>query len=192
MWLHPHLPFVYATYVVTNRLAVYTYDNEGTLHFVQDLPIGSPDQPDKAVTVCWVVVSPDGRFIYTSNAGSNSISVFDISGTVKHNSSALSPVLIQVFPMKIPAGPGGVTPSGPIEHVFNSPSASFQIDTDPEGNFLYAVGHELVADNKLPQGNVVHSLTINQRDGTLSEPSCSPVQINGIPAGAHPQGVAAL
>jgi len=189
MWLHPTLPIVYATYVVTNRLAVYTYNPDGTLQFVQDLPIGPND--GSAVTVCWVIVSPDGRFIYTSNAGSNSISVFDISGTVMPASSPLSPVLIQVFRMTIPAGAGGAVPPAPIPGVFNSPTASFQIETDPEGKSFYAVAHELVPGNDYPQGNVVHSLTINQQNGTLSERACSPVQVTGIPAGAHPQGIAA-
>ena len=187
MWLHPTENIVYVTYVVTNKLAVYTYDrNTGAMTFVRDVAVGGPGFPD-AISVCWVVVSPDGRYLYTSDAGSNAISVFDVSG-----SKATSPVLVQVFPLKTPAGAGGTIPPAPIPGVFNSPTVPFQIDTDPEGNFLYAVAHELVLNNSYPQGNVVHSLKIDKRTGFLSEPSCSPVQINGIPAGAHPQGVAAL
>jgi len=182
MWQHPTLPIVYATSVVTNRLAVYTYNSEGQLTFVTDVAVGGAN----AVTVCWVVVSPDGKYIYTSNAGSNSISSFDISGTVIPNSSPLSPKLISVTPMVVPA-PGG---PAPIPGVFNFPTVSFQIGNDPAGEFLFAVGHELTLNNSYPQGNLVHSLKV-QPNGSVTE-SCAPAQIRNIPAGAHPQGVAVL
>jgi hypothetical protein len=181
MWLHPTLPILYATSVVTNRLAVYTYNSEGQLNFVTDIAVGGAD----AITVCWVIVSPDGKFIYTSNAGSNSISAFDISGTVIPSSSPLSPQLIGVTSMVVPTGG-----AAPIPGVFNFPTVSFQIGNDPAGQYLFAIGHELVLNNSYPQGNVLHTLKV-QSNGTVVE-SCPVVPIQNIPAGAHPQGVAVL
>jgi hypothetical protein len=177
---HPKLPIVYITDVVTNRLNVYAYDFLGALHFVKDVPLGPND-----VTVCWVAVSPDGNWVFTSSAGSNSIAVFDISGSVKPGASATNPIFVDSLPLTLlqPA------PPGPIPGVFNTASASFQINVDPSSKFLFAVGHELVLDNSYPAGNVVHSVKVGS-GGSLSEPACSPVQVQGIPAGAHPQGVA--
>src|SRR5579871_779028 len=178
---HPWLPIVYVGYVVTNRLSVFTYDLLGSLHFVTDVALGPND-----VTICWIKVSPDGQWVFTSNAGSNSIDIFDISGTAKAGASPLNPILVQSLPLVVPAG----VPDQPIvPGVFNHPTVSFQINTDPSGNFLYAVGHELVQANNYPQGNVVHTIQVGPQ-GQLTEPACSPFQISDIPAGAHPQGVA--
>jgi hypothetical protein len=180
MDVHPDLPIVYITDVVTNRLNVYAYDFLGGLHFVKDMALGPND-----VTACWVAVSPDGKWVFISSAGSNSISVFDISGSVKHGANALNPIFVDSLPLTLiqPA------PPGPIPGVFNTASASFQINVDPSSDFVFGVGHELVLDNSYPGGNVVHSVKIGH-GGTLSEPACSPVKVKGIPAGAHPQGVA--
>ncbi|HVW86831.1 MAG TPA: hypothetical protein VHB50_19230 [Bryobacteraceae bacterium] len=182
---HPYLPVVYVGYVVTNRLGVFTYDALGSLHFVKDVPLGTND-----ITVCWIKVSPDGRWVFTSNAGSNSIDVFDISGTVIQGSGPLSPMLVQSLPLKVPAG-APASEAQPVPGVFNYPTVSFQIETDPSGRFLYSVAHELVPNNDYPQGNVIHTVQVGQ-DGKLTEPSCSPVQVTNIPSGAHPQGVVAF
>jgi hypothetical protein len=179
MDVHPTLPIVYVGYVVTNRLGVFTYDPTGAMHFVTDVALGPND-----VTVCWIKVSPDAKWVFTSNAGSNSIDIFDISGTTIAGAGPLNPKLVQSLPLIVPAG----VPDVPVvPGVFNHPTVSFQIEVSPDGYFLYAVGHELVLNNMYPQGNVVHTVKIGPT-GQLSEP-CSPVQINGIPAGAHPQGV---
>lgn len=182
MDVHPKLSIAYITDVVTNRLNVYTFDSAGSLTWVKDLPLGAID-----VTVCWVAVSPDGKWLFTSSAGSNSIAVFDISGATNASANALNPVYVESLPLTLiqPA------PAGPIPGVFNTASASFQIKVDPSSSFLFDVGHELVLDNSYPAGNVVHSIQIGT-DGSLSEPACSPVPVEGIPSGAHPQGVAAL
>lgn len=180
MDVHPRMPVVYVGYVVTNRLGVFTYDGTGAMHFVTDVALGPND-----ITICWIKVSPDGKWVFTSNAGSNSIDIFDISGTVKPGSGPLSPVLVQSLNLAVPAG----VPDLPvIAGVFNHPTVSFQIEVDPSGTFLYAVGHELVLGKGYPQGNIVHTVKVGPQ-GQLSEPSCSPVQVTNIPADAHPQGV---
>jgi hypothetical protein len=177
---HPWLPIVYVGYAVTNRLAIFTYDFSGSLHFASDVAIGKGE-----LTICWIRVSPDGKWVFTSNAGSNSIDVFDISGTVMPGSGPLNPVLVHSIAMTVP---GGVPDQPVIPGVFNHPSVSFDIDVDPSGHFVYAIGHELVQANNYPQGNVIHTVKVDPQ-GQLTEPACSPLQINNIPAGAHPQGV---
>jgi 6-phosphogluconolactonase (cycloisomerase 2 family) len=59
----------------TNASAVSSYavDPNGTL-----APISS-SVPTLGAATCWQVVTPDGRFVYTSNAGSSSISGFSIA-----------------------------------------------------------------------------------------------------------------
>jgi hypothetical protein len=99
-------------------------------------------------------------------------------------------MLVQSLPLKVPAG-APASEAQPVPGVFNYPTVSFQIETDPSGRFLYSVAHELVPNNDYPQGNVIHTVQVG-RDGKLTEPSCSPVQVTNIPPGAHPQGVVAF
>jgi len=176
---HPWLPIVYVGYVVAGRLGVFTYDSTASLHFVTDVALGPND-----LTICWIAVSPNGKWVFTSNAGSNSVTVYDISATVKPEASPLSPVYVTSFPMHIPQP----APPGEFPPAFITPTVSFQIATDSSGQFIYAVGHELVANNQYPQGNIIHTLRVDAR-GNLMESACSPTTVTNIPPGAHPQGV---
>lgn len=55
-----------------SALSSYTVERTGALDVV------SPSVPDGQTAACWVVVSADGRFAYTTNTGSNSISGYAI------------------------------------------------------------------------------------------------------------------
>jgi 6-phosphogluconolactonase (cycloisomerase 2 family) len=59
---------------VAETLSSYAVDAAGTL-----TPL-SPGKPTLGQASCWEAVTPDGHFVYTSNAGSANISGFSITG----------------------------------------------------------------------------------------------------------------
>ena len=79
------------------------------------LPI-STSVPTLGAANCWNVVTPDGRFVYTSNAGTSSISGFSIK-----SNGALVPLQSTVV---------GVNPAG---------SANLDIAVSVDGRFLYSL-----------------------------------------------------
>ena len=58
----------------TGTLSSYSVSGAGTLRTL------SGSLPDFGLAPCWVAVSPDGQFAYTSNAHGGTISVYTISG----------------------------------------------------------------------------------------------------------------
>jgi 6-phosphogluconolactonase len=91
-----------------SALSSYKIKANGTL-----API-SQSVPSLASGDCWQEITPDGRFVYTSNSGSNSISGYSIAGDGK-----LTPI------------------AGTI--VANEPAGSHNIDLSitPDGSYLY-------------------------------------------------------
>jgi len=79
------------------------------------LPI-SAQVPTLGAANCWNVVTPDGRFVYASNAGTSSISGFEIG-----KSGTLTP---------IPGTVVGVNPAG---------SANLDIAVSADGAYLYSL-----------------------------------------------------
>jgi len=79
------------------------------------LPI-SATVPTLGAANCWNVVTPDGRFVYTSNAGTSSISGFAISAN-----GALTP---------LPGTVLGLNPAG---------STNLDITVSSDGGFLYSL-----------------------------------------------------
>ena len=79
------------------------------------LPV-SISVPTLGAANCWNVVTPDGRFVYTSNAGTNSISAFEIGAH-----GALTAVGSTVV---------GINPAG---------SANLDITISADGRFLYSL-----------------------------------------------------
>jgi 6-phosphogluconolactonase len=79
------------------------------------LPI-SPTVPTLGAANCWNVVTPDGRFVYTSNSATSSISGFEIAAN-----GALSP---------LPGTVVGVNPPG---------SANLDIAVSADGAYLYSL-----------------------------------------------------
>jgi 6-phosphogluconolactonase (cycloisomerase 2 family) len=76
----------------------------------------STSVPTLGAANCWNVVTPDGRFVYASNAGTSSISGFSIG-----NDGALAPLQSTVV---------GTNPSG---------SANLDITVSADGNYLYSL-----------------------------------------------------
>ncbi|MGH8429711.1 MAG: beta-propeller fold lactonase family protein, partial [Solimonas sp.] len=72
-----------------------------------ELSIVDPTVPTLQSAACWVVITPDGQFAYTSNTGSNTISGFRVRANGR----------------LVPLDAGGVTAStgaGPIDLALNA------------------------------------------------------------------------
>jgi DNA-binding beta-propeller fold protein YncE len=164
---HPTEPIVYVGEAFAQKLGVYTYDQNGALSPLVDLPtIG--------VAACWVALDPSAKHVYTSDAGTNSVGVFDIS-------DPRNPVQIQELYLRLPAGP---LPPAYMPALL--PTVNFQLSVDPTGKFLYVTSHAASPGVDFTAGNEIHVMQI-AADGTLIEPDFSPVQlpVDGV---SHPTG----
>ncbi|TWT04342.1 lactonase family protein [Planococcus sp. CPCC 101016] len=77
---HPTKPFVYSLNEINSTLMVYRISQSGQLEFLQLLPL-IPDSYKGGNTSAEIAVSSDGRFVYASNRGHDSIASF----AVQHN-----------------------------------------------------------------------------------------------------------
>ncbi|MEO7599276.1 MAG: beta-propeller fold lactonase family protein [Opitutus sp.] len=118
---------------------------------------------DSGAAPCWVKVNCQGTRAYVSNTGDNSISVYDIT-------SPLHPVEIQKLNLR---GAG----------------SAFQIELDPQEDYLYVVTQRADAATTLGKGNTLHALKIKPNSGELNETGSSPVELK-LPLGTRPQGLA--
>ena len=69
---HPKRPILYISMPTVPSLAVYDYNQRGELTFVKSVPNAGAYLP------CWNVITPDGRWLYTANADTNNVTVFDV------------------------------------------------------------------------------------------------------------------
>ena len=75
---HPSGNFAYACLEMGNKVSAFTYDSQrGILAEIQTLET-LPDGFSGENTTAEIVVSPDGRFLYVSNRGHDSIAIFGI------------------------------------------------------------------------------------------------------------------
>jgi len=172
--IHPTRNIVYAGFVVGNKIGVFTYDNNGVLHFVRAIQL-------RGIATCWLEVSDNGKFMYAANSADDSISVISLA-------NPLNPVELQNIQLN---GPKAPLPPPPAAVAFNT--TPFQLTLDPTGKTLYVVNHETSPDNSTPQGNQLHVLKV-QPDGRLTEDVTSPLIFpqSAVPARAHPQGIVAI
>jgi 6-phosphogluconolactonase len=95
----------------TNASAVSSYANSGGT-----LSVVSASVPTLAAATCWHVVTPNGKFLYTSNPGTGTISGFSIGST-----GTLTPVDATIL---------ATLPSG---------SANLDIAVSSDGKYLYTI-----------------------------------------------------
>ncbi len=173
--VNPHANIVYAGLTGLSEVAVFTYDETGRLTFV-----GATVPNDQGgAAPCWVAVSPDGKFLYTGDTGTDSVGVYSLA-------DPLHPVQVQEFFLGGPLTPPGSPPGTQRQ------TTVFHVAVDPSGHFLYAVGQNTSATGTFSEGNQLHVLAIG-RDGTLSEPAGPAVfTAFGVPGNAHPQGIAVV
>jgi 6-phosphogluconolactonase (cycloisomerase 2 family) len=156
---HPTLPLIYAGVANIRRLVVYRYDASGRLSYV------SSQVNRGTVLPCWTQINAAGTRLYTGNAGSQNISVFDIGTDPRH------PRQIQRVTLRGRGLPW-----------------NFQLD--PSGRYLFMVNMRATSDIPPGHGNTLHSFSIGA-DGRLSELASSPVPIP-VPLGTNPWGMAVV
>lgn len=124
---HPSKPFAYTNNELSSSVTALTYDAEkGTfkkLNTLSTLP-----EPTKGNSTAEVLVHPNGKFVYVSNRGHNSIAIF----SVNQDTGELKAVGHQGKGINIPRN-FNIDPSGKWMLVANQDGNSvivFKIDTD--------------------------------------------------------------
>lgn len=153
---HPRYPILYVGFVNQNKLGVYDYGNDGSLQFVRTVP-------NSGTAICWLRTNQAGTRLYSTDTGTNSVSVYDLSDPEE-------PSQIQEFTL---SGVGNVL--------------QFSLSSDEK--HLYALSSRGSASIPEGQGNILHVLTVND-DGTVAE-TVSPVVLQE-PDNTRPQGVAVV
>jgi 6-phosphogluconolactonase (cycloisomerase 2 family) len=154
LWTNPRAPYVYVGFVNTNEIGVYTVTKAGKLQFVRKVP-------NSGVAVCWLRVSDDGRFLYTSNTTDNSMSVYDLSAPA-------SPVEIQHISV---GGTGGVE----------------QFSLTQDGHFLYLLQEEN-SSASAGKGNRLYAFQVDGDSGKLRLLSDLTTELQ-LPPNTRPFGV---
>ena len=156
---HPTLPLIYAGVANIRRLVVYEYDPTGRLTFVDSQINRGTFLP------CWTQINRDGTRLYTGNAGSQNISVFDIGTDPRHPR--------QIQRVKL-----------------HGKGLPWNFQLDPSGRYLFMLNMRAVSSIPPGRGNTLHSFSIGA-DGKLMELPSSPVPIP-VPLGTNPWGMAVV
>ena len=101
---------------LAGAVGAFTVATDGTL-----APIGASPFPDFQTAACWLTLSPDQAYVFTANAGSDSISSYAVNAD---GSLTLNSTLI------LRGGPG---------------IGTFDLKFDPSGAYLYVVDGNLHA-----------------------------------------------
>jgi hypothetical protein len=155
---HPTRRLLYANQAATEQLLVYSYDLTGRLTFVRAVHNSGAKLP------CWTVVRPDGRFLYTANAGNGTVSAFDLANPER-------PRHLQTLSLGHGANPWGLA-------------------LDPTGRTLFVVDPRAVDGVPHILGNRLHVLVV-RKDGRLSENDTAREHLP-VEDGAAPLGIAVV
>ena len=154
---HPTLKILYAQVANLSRTIVYRWDDHAGLTFVR--AIRNPH----SFLPCWTQVNAAGTRMYSGNAGSDNLSVFDISR------DPTDPREIQSVHLNAPGNP-------------------WNFEIDPTGRVIFMLDMRAVAQIPAGRGNDLHALRIGAH-GLLTEERSSPVKIP-VPVGTNPIGLA--
>jgi DNA-binding beta-propeller fold protein YncE len=164
--LHPTQKVLYVDFPLRSQVGVYTYDGTtGALTYQTAATVTGP-------APCWVRVSADGKFVYVTDTANDSVSVLSAS-------NPLAPTEIQNIELQDPGALLGDASPATV-------SESFEEALSPDGKFLYVLSQRSTTDPTMPQGNVIHVLSIGT-DGKLTE-TAPDVKLS-LPLGTRPQGV---
>ena len=153
--VHPFAQYEYVALTGASAIGVYRLgESQGRFNetFVTTVattngtaasPTGSGNAP------CWLHVSPDGRYAYTGNTASHSISVFSLQNPA-------APVVVQTVVVR------------------NTNTATFDFEFSPDGRFIYFI-EAAGALTGAAAANQVHILSVSQATGQLTEIPASPV-----------------
>lgn len=132
---HPTLPYAYASFELSNEIASYRYANGALVSIGVDPTL--PESFTGQNTTAEVRIHPNGKFVYISNRGDDSIAAFRINpsdGTLKH----IGTTSVQG---KTPRN-FNIDPSGKIMVVANQQSESLvSFHIDPDNGNLAQTGH---------------------------------------------------
>jgi 6-phosphogluconolactonase (cycloisomerase 2 family) len=162
--VHPSKPYYYINSVVGGHLGVYKYDAAGRLTFLR--AINNP----KTFKMCWDTMTSNGRVLYTSNTGTQDISVYDTSKPAQ-------PRRIQLVKVK-----------------GHQPTTELTIESTQ--HFLFVLTPHVDADagalRSTPQyrTNEVHVFSIGPK-GRLTELKSSPIHL-AVGTIAAPQGIVSI
>jgi 6-phosphogluconolactonase (cycloisomerase 2 family) len=154
---HPRLRILYAQLANLSETIVYRWDDQARLTFVRALP------NRRSLLPCWTHVNAQGTRMYSGNAGSDNLTVFDIA------QDPTNPRQIQSVALNAPGNPW-----------------NFQID--PTGRVIFLLDMRAVRQIPPGEGNQLHALRIGAH-GRLTEEHASPVNIP-VPVGTNPVGLA--
>ena len=154
---HPRLKILYAQLANLSETIVYRWDDQARLTFVRALP--NP----RSFLPCWTHVNARGTRMYSGNAGSDNLSVFDIAR------DPTDPREIQSVRLNASGNP-------------------WNFEIDPTGRVIFLLDMRAVRQIPPGRGNQLHALRI-VADGHLSEERSSPVNIP-VPVGTNPIGLA--
>jgi 6-phosphogluconolactonase (cycloisomerase 2 family) len=152
----PRQKLLYAQVANLDETIVYRWNDHARLTFVRAIPNPGSFLP------CWTHVNAAGTRMYSGNAGSDNLTVYDISR------DPTDPRPIQSVPLNRPGNPW-----------------NFQID--PTGHVMFLL--DMRATRQIPagKGNQLHALRIGPT-GLLTEERSSPVKIP-VPVGTNPVGL---
>jgi 6-phosphogluconolactonase (cycloisomerase 2 family) len=153
---NPRLKILYAQVANLNRTIVYRWNDDARLTFVRAIPNPNSFLP------CWTHVNAAGTRMYSGNAGSDNLTVFDIG----HD----------------PTDPR------PIQSVaLDAPGNPWNFEIDPSGRVIFLLDMRAVRQIPPGEGNQLHALRIGP-GGFLTEERSSPVKIP-VPVGTNPVGL---
>jgi 6-phosphogluconolactonase (cycloisomerase 2 family) len=154
---HPRLKILYAQLANLSETIVYRWNDQARLTFVRSLNNSHSFLP------CWTHVNAKGTRLYSGNAGSDNLSVFDIAG------DPTDPREIQSVHLNAPGNP-------------------WNFEIDPTGRVIFLLDMRAVRQIPPGRGNQLHALRIGA-NGRLTEERSSPVDIP-VPVGTNPIGLA--
>jgi hypothetical protein len=159
--VHPTKPYVYMPLPTAPALAVYRYDQTGRLTFVNSVPTVGAFLP------CWIAITKDGRWLYTTSAATNNVTVFDITNPTK-------PIQIQSIG-------------------FMDPGNAWNLALDPTDKFLVVNSPRAAPVVPPKKGNYQHVLKVGP-DGKLTDlaPGMGKATKLPVPIDAAPYGIAVL
>lgn len=133
LWAHPTQPYLYAGFVNVSRLGVYRWNTAGKLSLVTSIAATGQG-------LCWLRVTPDGKWLFTSNTADDSVSVYSLSDPA-------NPVAVS---RAVGGGAGGY----------------YQIGLSPDGRHLYALEEETSTAAE-GESNKIHVFDFDPNSGQL-------------------------
>jgi hypothetical protein len=173
---HPTQNLLYVAFPARSQVGVYQIEDTGALTFLRAVP-------NSGKAVCWFLIDDNGRYLYSLNSVSATISTYDLADPA-------NPVEIGALELKnAMAGPPFVDAMGMTVPITSQP---FELAFDPEQRHIITVSQRATTNVQDLAGNFLHVLDVHE-DGSIGE-SLEPIDLTelGVPPLARPQGVAVV